>query len=270
MVTDQLVVEPKTICALNQIKETCNMRAKFRFRSGVTMGALISTMLFALPLAVAETQDSKPAAPAPDWRAIFQLHYTQRVDEFRHENELFQNVVLVGDSITEGFDVAKYLPGRRVINRGIGADVIGNGLKPDDKRGVLKRIDESFFNLPATDAFLLIGINDLGDNHTPEQLEAGYREILEQVKKGAPRLKVHVQSLLPTRGNFAKHNANVNDFNERLQKLAKEFGYDYIDLHSKMVDDKGELKQELTADGLHINADGYKIWKAEIESTLHW
>src|SRR5689334_20328167 len=71
-------------------------------------------------------EKAKPAAPAPDWRAIFQLHYTQRVDEFRHENELFQNVILVGDSITEGFDVQKYLPGRRVINRGIGADVIGN------------------------------------------------------------------------------------------------------------------------------------------------
>ena len=99
---------------------------------------------------------------------IFQLHYAQRVDEFRHENELFQNAILVGDSITEGFDVAKYLPGRRVINRGIGADVIGNDIKPDDKRGVLKRLDESFFNVPATDAFLLIGINDLGDNHTPD------------------------------------------------------------------------------------------------------
>jgi lysophospholipase L1-like esterase len=110
----------------------------------------------------------------------------------------------------------------------------------------------------------------LGDNHTPDQLEAGYREILEKVKKGAPRLKVHVQSLLPTRGIHAKHNDNVNDFNNRLEKLAKEFDYDYIDLHSLMTDDKGELKQELTADGLHINADGYKIWRAQIEKALNW
>jgi lysophospholipase L1-like esterase len=224
----------------------------------------------ALTLCCPLRADEPKPQPAPDWRAIFQIHYTQRVDEFRHENQLFQNAILVGDSITEGFDVAKYLPGRRVINRGIGADVIGNDLKPDDKRGVLKRIDESFFNVPATDAFLLIGINDLGDSHTPDQLEAGYREILEKVKQGAPRLKVHVQSLLPTRGNYAKHNANVNDVNERLQKLAKEFGYDYIDLHSLMADDKGELKQELTADGLHINAEGYKLWKTKIDQAMGW
>jgi lysophospholipase L1-like esterase len=217
----------------------------------------------------AQSEDKKPA-PAPDWRALFQMHYSQRVGEFRNQNQIYQNVILVGDSITEGFDVEKFLPGRRVINRGIGADVIGNALPAGDKRGVLKRLDESFFNVPATDAFLLIGINDLGDSHTPEVMEAGYREILDRVKKGAPRLRVYIQSLLPTRGGFAKHNVNVLDFNKRLQKLAKEFDYDYIDLHSLMKDDNGELRQELTADGLHINAEGYKIWKAEIERTLGW
>jgi lysophospholipase L1-like esterase len=247
------------------------MRADPRYCGArLTIVIVLGMLIVPLGLVAEETKESKPAAPAPDWRAIFQIHYTQRVDEFRHENELFQNVVLVGDSITEGFDVAKYLPGRRVINRGIGADVIGNDLKPDDNRGVLKRLDESFLNVPATDAFLLIGINDFGDSHTPDQLEAGYREILEKVKKGAPRLKVHIQSLFPTRGNFAKHNDNVNDFNKRLQKLAEEFGFDFIDLHSKLVDDKGELKQELTADGLHINTEGYKIWKAEIEKKMGW
>ncbi len=217
------------------------------------------------------TQKSEPKpAPAPDWRAMFQLHYGIRVQNFREQNQIFQNVVLVGDSITEGFDVAKWFPGRRVLNRGIGADIIGNALPADDKRGVLKRMDESFFDCSARDAFLLIGINDLGDGHTPEVMEAGYREILQRVKKQAPMLRVHVQSVLPTRGNHAKHNANVNDFNQRLQKLAKEFGYDYIDLHSLMADDQGELKKELTADGLHINAEGYNIWKAQIERELGW
>ena len=234
-----------------------------------TTGFVLNCVLGVVPSALAA--DEKPkSAPAPDWRALFQMHYVQRVDNFREQNQLFKNIVLVGDSITEGFDVQKFFPGQRVINRGIGADVIGNALKPDDKRGVLKRLNESFFDVPARDAFLLIGINDLGDSHTPEVMESGYREILEKVKKNAPLLKVHVQSVLPTRGAHAKHNANVLDFNQRLQKLAKEFGYDYIDLHSQMKDDKGELKAEFTADGLHLNADGYKVWKAQIDKTMGW
>jgi lysophospholipase L1-like esterase len=37
-----------------------------------------------------------------------------------------------------------------------------------------------------------------------------------------------------------------------------------------MTDDKGELKKEFTADGLHLKDPGYKIWKAEIERKLGW
>lgn len=231
--------------------------------------SVVGLLLLAGTIIVAEAEPQKPA-PAPDWHALFQMHYTQRVQNFREQNLQFQNVVLVGDSITEGFDVAKWFPERRVLNRGIGADVIGNTLNPDDKRGVLKRMDESFFDCAARDVFLLIGINDLGDSHSPETIEAGYREILECVKKQAPMLRVHVQSVLPTRGGHAKHNANVLDVNKRLQKLAKEFEYNYIDLHSQMTDDKGELRKEFTADGLHLNAEAYKVWKAQIDRTMDW
>ena len=37
-----------------------------------------------------------------------------------------------------------------------------------------------------------------------------------------------------------------------------------------MIDDKGELKKEFTADGLHLKAAGYKVWKAEIDRILSW
>ena len=109
------------------------------------------------PLAAAP----EPAKAAPvDWGAVFKIHWQNRVRAFREQNEAWQNVVLVGDSITEGFEVAKYFPGRRVLNRGIGADVIGNALPADDPRGVLQRLDNSVFDCAPTDVFLLIGIND--------------------------------------------------------------------------------------------------------------
>ena len=128
--------------------------------------------------------------------------------------------MLLGDSITEGFNVTKYLPGRRVLNRGIGADIIGNALPADDHRGILRRMDNSVFDCAATDVFLMIGINDLGAGRTPEVMEQGYREILKSIKEKAPSMRVHVQSVLPTRGKYAKHNAPVLEFNERLRKLA--------------------------------------------------
>jgi acetyl esterase/lipase/lysophospholipase L1-like esterase len=214
---------------------------------------------------------SESKAASVDLGALFRMHYTNRVRSFQEQNLVFQNVVLVGDSITEGFDVTKLLPDRRVLNRGIGADVIGNDLPPEDKRGVLARMNESIFDCGAvTDVFLMIGINDLGSGRTPETMEQGYRQILEQVKSQSPRVRVHVESLLPCRDKYAKHNANVNDFNARLKKLAAEFGYDYVDLHEKVADEKGELKAEFTADGLHLNAAGYAPWKAEVERVMGW
>ncbi len=216
-----------------------------------------------------EEAAAKPNPPA-DWGALFRMHYVNRVRAFKEQNQQLQYVVLLGDSITEGFDVAKYLPGRRVLNRGIGADVIGNALPDDDPRGVLKRLDESIFDCAATDVFLLIGINDLGSGRTPEVMEQGYRDILQRVKEKAPNVRVHVQSVLPTRGNHARHNANVLDFNERLQKLAKEFSYDYIDLHALMVNERGELKEEFTGDGLHLNEAAYNVWVGEVERIMGW
>ncbi|BBO35422.1 GDSL-type esterase/lipase family protein [Lacipirellula parvula] len=213
--------------------------------------------------------EAKPAPPV-DMAAIFKLHWNNRVTAFRQQNEQLQFVVLLGDSITEGFEAAKYFPGRRVLNRGISADMIGNDLPADDNRGVLKRLDESVFNCAATDVFLMIGINDLGSGHTPEVMEQGYRDILQQIKTKTPQVRVHVQSLLPTRDRYAKHNANVLDFNNRLKKLAEEFGYDYVDVHALMVDDKGELNADYTGDGLHLNEGAYKAWQAEVARLMNW
>jgi lysophospholipase L1-like esterase len=215
----------------------------------------------------------KPATtntPAPDWNALFRVHWDNRVRAFKEQNEPWRNVVLLGDSITEGFDVDKYLPGRRVLNRGIGADIIGNALPADDHRGILRRLDNSVFDCNATDVFLLIGINDLGAGRTVEVMETGYREILKRIRETAPRVRVHVQSLLPTRDDYAKHNPDVLDFNQRLRKLSAEFGYDFIDLHKLMVDEKGELKAELTHDGLHITEAGYVLWRGEVLKKMGW
>lgn len=198
------------------------------------------------------------------------MHWDNQVKLFKEQNQVWRNVVLLGDSITEGFNVQKYLPGRRVLNRGIGADIIGNALPTNDHRGILRRLDNSVFDCAATDVFLMIGINDLGAGRTPEVMEQGYREILQRIKEKAPAIRVHVQSVLPTRGKYAKHNAPVLDFNERLKKLAAEFGHDYIDLHKIMSDENGELKAEFTPEGLHLSEAAYRVWRVEVLKTMGW
>ena len=243
------------------------------------MKALVTLTLLVVTFVVAAAEKTTSVAPTNppvntekpvDLGAVFRMHYDTRVRAFKEQNQAWRNVVLLGDSITEGFDVTKHFPGRRVLNRGIGADVIGNALPTNDSRGVLRRLDHSVFDCAATDVFLLIGINDLGSGRTVEVMEKGYREILKRIHDTTPAVRVHVQSVLPTRGNYAKHNAPVRDFNERIHKLATEFGYDYIDLHKLMLDDNGELKAEFTPEGLHLNDKAYAVWRTEVLKTMGW
>ena len=147
--------------------------------------------------AVTATGTNAPAAKPADWGALFKMHWETRVRAFKEQNLEWQNVVLLGDSITEGFEVPKYFSGRRVLNRGIGADVIGNEMPADDPRGVLQRLDNSVFDCAATDVFILIGINDLNTGRKVDQLEAGYRELLKRLRAKRPDLRLYVQSFSP-------------------------------------------------------------------------
>ncbi len=233
------------------------------------LGAELPSTTNSTPTGTVEPK-SQPAKAPVDWAALFKMHWQNRVRAFKEENLEFQHVVLLGDSITEGFEVTKYFAGRRVLNRGIGADVIGNNMPADDPRGVLQRLDNSVFDCAPTDLFILIGINDLNSGRTVDSMEAGYRELLKRIREKRPDLRIVVQSVLPTRGEHAKQNAPVVEFNKRLEKLAPEYLCAFLDLHSLLRDANGQLKAEFTEDGLHLTEPAYRIWREQILKMLNW
>lgn len=259
------------ICGMNSYLGSRLGRAIISITMAASFGSFLPTAEAApAPKAAAQKAAKKEEKPPVDLRALFRIHYETRVRSFNEQNLAYRNVVLVGDSITEGFDVTRFFPGRRVLNRGIGGDVIGNGLPADDPRGVLRRLDASVFDCAATDVFLMIGINDLNSGHTVDAMEQGYRDLLRRIKERAPAVRVHVQSVLPTRGNFAARNEPVRDFNRRIEKLAGEHGYKFVNLHALFIDEKGVLKAGFTADGLHLNDAAYAVWRREVERALEW
>jgi lysophospholipase L1-like esterase len=52
-----------------------------------------------------------------------------------------------------------------------------------------------------------------------------------------------------------------------LIQYAKENHIEYLDINS-LVANNGFLKEELSYDGLHLNAKGYILWKPLIEEVL--
>lgn len=190
-------------------------------------------------------------------------HYYQRISQFETENESLKNVILVGDSITEGFNIKKYFPGQRVLNRGIGGDGVGIG-----NIGVLRRLDNSVFNCNPSHIFIMIGINDLSGKRTPEEIASTYREILNRIQIRLPDVPVYIESVLPCRDHYSDRNPQVIELNIRLKRLARQYGYQYLDLHTLMKDSTGQLKPEYSSDGIHLKPAAYEVWKQEIDRVL--
>jgi lysophospholipase L1-like esterase len=174
-------------------------------------------------------------------------------------------IVFLGDSITHQGDWARLL-GRD--------DVDNQGLDGDTSAGVLHRLPAVIAKRPAK-IFLMIGINDLrrggGKPEAGEQLLANHERILGRLRADLPRAQVHVLSILPVSRRFfgfMPDNRGINEVNRRLQALAQEKGCAWLDLHPLFADQEGALDKRLTYDGLHLNAEGYQVWKKAIAPLL--
>ena len=62
--------------------------------------------------------------------------------------------------------------------------------------------------------------------------------------------------------------ADILKLNAWMKDYAAKAGAIYVDYFSALVDDKGWLKDGISADGLHPNADGYKIMAPIVEAAI--
>ena len=63
-------------------------------------------------------------------------------------------------------------------------------------------------------------------------------------------------------------NNAVRELNERIQSTAGAFAVPYADVNARVADGDGNLSARLTSDGVHLNAQGYLIWKKTIEAYI--
>lgn len=242
------------------------MGCKMEYIKAFVMGVIVIMMV--LNVTGVEEKNEKSEEENRRQQVIKKLekHYDNRILEFKEENRNLKNIILLGDSLTEGFDIEKYFPERRVLNRGIVADHVGTG-----ERGILRRLDCSVFNCNPSHVYLLIGVNDLGDDNSQEavkQISETYREICKRILNEEPEIKLYLQSCLPTGNNYARLNESIISLNEEIKIIAKDMNLEYIDLHSLMKDENGELRDDLTREGLHLKPAGYDIWRKALEPHL--
>jgi hexosaminidase len=189
--------------------------------------------------------------------SIFSTYYHQRVTHFRTLPQTKADIIFLGNSITDGAEWSELFADSRVKNRGISGDI---------SAGVIHRIDEITNRKPAK-VFLLIGINDLARNISPDSVVKNILLISSYIWQESPSTQLYVQSILPVNdvyGKFGGHTIKgeqVKRVNEQLKLRAGGNYYFFIDLYASFSDDNGKLKAGFTNDGLHLNGDAYLLWK---------
>lgn len=190
-------------------------------------------------------------------------YYLQRMEYFKKMPHVKNEIVFLGNSITERGEWQEILSDSKypIVNRGIGGD---------NSFGILARMDEVLTTKPKA-IFLMDGINDLFRKLPYEVSINNYKRIIRMIKAKSPKTKIYIESALPineemTTADYTKgRNVMVPVLNAKIKQLAKEEKVTYIDIVPLFQDEKGNLKKEITMDGVHLKASAYIDWVAYLK-----
>ena len=190
-----------------------------------------------------------------DWNQLGRYHADDV--KLRAEAPEPKRVVFFGDSITDGWKLEEYFPGKPYVNRGISGQTTPQ---------MLVRMFPDVISLHPVALIILAATNDIARNTGPESaemIEDNFRAIAELAQLHG--IKVLLGSVLPisdytaAKQSARRPPADVLKLNEWLRKYAQEKNLAYVDYYAALVDEKGFLKEAFSEDGLHPNRRGYQV-----------
>lgn len=167
-----------------------------------------------------------------------------------------ENIVFLGDSITDFYDLDKYYPNNFVVNSGIAGNTTADILEDMKKR---------VYCYNPSKVFLLIGTNDLETGASVDDIVKNIMKIAKQIKKNRKETKIYIESIYPVNHNIEnntadkRNNNDIKKINKRLKKYCQDNKFTYINLYSILKDDSDNLSTDITDDGLHLNEKGYDL-----------
>jgi lysophospholipase L1-like esterase len=187
-------------------------------------------------------------------------------EHFRRANAMLKapaaaedRVVFFGDSITAGWPLGTFFPGKPYVNRGIGGQTTPQALV---------RFRQDVIKLRPKVVVILLGTNDIAGNTGPMTLQDSEENLASMAELARDhKIQVVFSSVLPVHNYTSATDITyplrppekILELNRWLKSYCEANGHLYLDYFSAMIDDKGLLKKDLAADGLHPNRAGYDI-----------
>jgi lysophospholipase L1-like esterase len=163
--------------------------------------------------------------------------------------------ILVGDSLSLWFPSERLPGGQLWLNQGISGENSGQ---------ILNRLSAFSETRPDT-IYVMAGTNDLRQGASDDVILGNIRQIVSRLRQNHPQAQVVVESILPTRLSSISSD-RISYLNQQIAAIAKLQGAGYLNLNALFADSQGQMRQDLTTDGIHLSRRGYEVW----QDALHY
>ena len=213
---------------------------------------LFSVIFFALLYTKVRAQEAPFYSEIKDFKKQDSIHFPPK-----------NAILFVGSSsFRKWTDVQDYFPGYTIINRGFG----GSSL-PD----VIRYTNDIIIPYHPKQVVIYCGENDLAtsDTVTAEMVVNRFKTLFSLIRKGLGNVPVVFVSLKPSPSR-SKLFPKMLEANVRIKQfLSKKSRTAFADVYHKMLNSDGApMKDLFLEDNLHMNKNGYAIWKTVITPLL--
>ena len=166
-------------------------------------------------------------------------------------------VLFVGSSSIRLWDLEKYFPNQPTINRGFGGSEIVDSTHFAD-RIILKHKPKQIF--------LYAGDNDISRKKTADEVASDFEKFVARIHKTLPETQIVFIAIKPSLSRWTLSDTMIKANQKIAAQCAKNGLLDYADVWQPMLGTDGKPKPELfKSDGLHLNHQGYLIWKKAVQ-----
>ncbi|MBQ8006330.1 MAG: hypothetical protein IJ245_01675 [Lachnospiraceae bacterium] len=180
------------------------------------------------------------------------------------DESYFTDALFIGDSRLQGFGFWSGIPATYYCATGFHVYKYETTNVVQTENGKVPIFDAMPYDA-FTKVYIKVGLNELGYG-TEENFEKTYAELIAKIREYEPRAIIFVHAILPVTAeksntDKAHNNANIAARNAALEQFAKEQKAYFIDAGPALSDAEGNLRPEMTSDGIHLKPEYMKLWR---------
>ncbi len=213
-------------------------------------------------------EEKEQALDGQALNALMENEKKGKVERFRYLNAYIRKgqIVFAGSSLMEQFPIYEFLQDFNlpytIYNRGIGGYTT---------KEMLQSMDVCIYDLEPRAVFINIGTNDLNEpDCSLAELSENYEKVIKGIRGHLPDTKIYMLAYYPVNPEIgdnpylkeifrSRTNEKICQANIEIRKLAEAYDVVFLDLNDVITDEDGKLKKEITVEGMHMYANGYRL-----------